>query len=229
MDAGGVLVVIGALAVIGAVVGGKVQLWPGTAFGQLGRETRIGLGVVGAVFFLVGLWLFVSPPGAETLDADPSPTLAGGTVLPTTVAPSPSPTPSLTPSSRPTASPVIDTAPPVTPRARPKVGDVDHAFVGKWSGLVSEPGPGPDEYSVVLDLVGGKLTQQVGTSAYPTLKCRCSLVLVQATSSLVVLEERVESGEGCVDTVLNLSLNTDGTLSYSFDGGDGSATLSKAG
>jgi hypothetical protein len=95
---------------------------------------------------------------------------------------------------------------------------VDAAFVGRWSGTVTEhrPGGSKSTYTAVIDIrAGGRVGKTIGTSRYAKLKCSGELRLESATSTRLRLREFIKTGRGnCINDVLIQLVRKAGALDY---------------
>lgn len=104
-------------------------------------------------------------------------------------------------------------------------------LTGTWVGSVFQASTSQN-YPVTLKLTQAPGTM-VGTSSYPTLNCKGTILLKQVTSDTAIVTEYITSGGGCV-TPLQISLkylNANHllyTFAYSGNPTDGQATLKRS-
>lgn len=108
--------------------------------------------------------------------------------------------------------------------------DSEH-IAGTWSGSVFEPGARVSRYSLALNLVSRNGQVVSGTSDYGELRCTGKLVTRENKSESLVLREQVT--RGCANGYVNILLQTDGTLLWTWarrKGGrtEATATLTRA-
>ncbi|SBW22589.1 hypothetical protein FDG2_2844 [Candidatus Protofrankia californiensis] len=94
---------------------------------------------------------------------------------------------------------------------------VPAALVGRWEGVVSQPGAHPDKYPIRLELRNGRIGEVVGSVAYPTFPCSGSLTLIVGGDETRV-QEKINDGESrCADNgEIRLYSQSDGTLRWEY-------------
>jgi hypothetical protein len=125
----------------------------------------------------------------------------------------------LTTDEGPIGQPQPDLVPPQLP------GAVPAAFVGGWSGAITQDGYPRSPYPADITVTGGVIGDTVATGHYPSLGCMFHWELKEATLSTIVVREVDDQSPECVNVDVTLTLNADGTLAYQFDGGAGRAIL----
>lgn len=158
--------------------------------------------------------------------AKPSPSWAEAPVpssLPITPTASVLPTQELT-TPRPRAStPQPDAAPSPLSRGRAQVA-LPQQFQGAWFGNVTQGGSASSPYPVQLTIVSGRVGDRIASPVYSTLKCRVTWTLLAAWENELQVDERVESGS-CYRVKISLTMQSDGSMLYVFEAGNGLATL----
>jgi hypothetical protein len=159
----------------------------------LSRDTKIG--IVVAIVIAVGgasaapwWWRYIATPGGHASHA------STGSTLP-------------------------DSTPPTSPAPRlsgPSPGSLPESFVGKWRGTALQYNTS-QSYPVVLSFYSALIGSPVGTSTYPTLKCKGALRLRAVDGKKIFvteyITENLNSACGTPDP-LSLQLNKNGTLTY---------------
>jgi uncharacterized repeat protein (TIGR01451 family) len=112
---------------------------------------------------------------------------------------------------------------PASPRTEPP--QVPATFVGTWTGIVTQDNYDKSPYPYNGRITAGRIGDIVGTGELPSLGCMVNWTLRRAAKTEIVVHETVSRGAECVDTDITLTLLSDGTLRYIFDGGAGRATL----
>ncbi|MCA4995157.1 cutinase family protein [Tsukamurella tyrosinosolvens] len=105
-------------------------------------------------------------------------------------------------------------------------------FLGTWTGAISQPGTGRPNYSVKMTLSesAGKV---VGSVAYPELGCSGAISDGSISNGVLVVQETINSGSGCVSTVRIELRESGGKLGYFVNlgpgvGGRASGTLTRS-
>jgi hypothetical protein len=153
---------------------------------------------------------------ATTAPACTAPSLAPPPVrsTPTT------PTTTVTPRGTPTR-PLPATATPQKP-----AGDVPDAFLGTWSGGITQANPPIPPFSLTVTIRQGATGSTVATGNYTgTSPCAVSWRLLSVEPNRLRVNEAVRSGNCFDDVEVTLTTRADGTLEYSFEDGNGRGTL----
>jgi hypothetical protein len=93
---------------------------------------------------------------------------------------------------------------------------VPSGLIGKWRGSIRQNG---QTYPVTMKIGGGKVGEEIGTVSYPSYHCGGSLTLVDGSPAMIRVEETHERSDGCLDGLVGLRLNDNGTLKYDWLGG----------
>lgn len=129
-------------------------------------------------------------------------------------APSPTATPQPSdhaPSQRSAAPPG---AAPLQPTADP--GDIDPRFLGRWTGVITDHGAKPVDFSALITINPGHLSEAIGESEYGSMSCHGTLTLVSATKVRLVVEERITKGFCKERVLITLTYQSSGTLHYEY-------------
>lgn len=108
-------------------------------------------------------------------------------------------------------------------------GSVSSAFLGGWSGSAVQVNPDVD-WPFTIELSGGAAGAVVGASGYPTYACGGDLYLQQASSTSIVMVERLTHGQdACTsDGTITLTIRADGGLDFAWVGTRNDGTSSSA-
>jgi serine/threonine protein kinase len=108
-----------------------------------------------------------------------------------------------TPASSAPASAASSSAPPSssTPSSSSGTGPgaVPHAYLGQWSGTITDNSGIEGPQTAELKLTGGAVNSIVGTASYTNGPCAYNLFLISASGSEVELQEQVTSGACLAD------------------------------
>jgi hypothetical protein len=78
-------------------------------------------------------------------------------------------------------------------------GAVPQAYLGQWSGTITDNNGIEGPQTAELKLTGGAVNSIVGTSSYTNGPCAYNLLLVSSSKSGVELQEQVTSGPCLAD------------------------------
>lgn len=150
----------------------------------------------------------VTPAAEGTVTRDPAPT--------ETAAPEPTLVETLAVATEPTTA--IE-----TPAGEGTV--LPPEFAGTWSGTATQVNPA-GEFPLTITFTGARLQETVATIDYPDDACGGELRLDRVDSGSIQLGEQVfVPGPNCVDGgAMTLTLNTDGTMDYSWNTADGATS-----
>ncbi len=92
----------------------------------------------------------------------------------------------------------------------------DQDLTGRWSGVVSQSGPGqkPQQFVATLTLNGA-----YGAMDYPTLECGGDVALVSRTAEGAVYRETINRGQGCLSGGLITVQPGKASVVWRWDGG----------
>jgi hypothetical protein len=102
-------------------------------------------------------------------------------------------------------------------------------YAGDWTGTVTQQDI-EATYPVQVTIKPGSAGEEIATgSLYPTWDCTVTWTLKKITINSIVVHETVETGPDCLDTNITLTRQSDGSLDYNFEDGNGRAILHRAG
>jgi hypothetical protein len=120
-------------------------------------------------------------------------------------------------------------APAATTTPRASAGDtLPTAYVGTWSGSITDKSSAKSPYPVTSRFVEGGIGDVVARVEYPTLGCTANWTFTRISVAVVVVQETTTSG-GCYDVGVTLTLKQDGTIRYCYQSCSGDAILRRTG
>ena len=215
-----------------APVASGTQLWPS---GRLTRHADHGLGgdLITDPINLLDLQSIITtrhnPPLHHTCTVAWVYAALSATTAPACTAPSLAPPPALPALSTTATAPPSDPRPPAaTTTEQQPVGDVPDAFLGTWSGGITQENPPIPPFSLTVTLRQGPTGSTVATGNYTgTSPCAVSWRLLSAEPDRLRVNEDVQTGNCFDDIEVTLTTRDDGSLSYEFEDGNGRGILTR--
>jgi hypothetical protein len=104
---------------------------------------------------------------------------------------------------------------------------VEAYYAGNWTGTVRQRDI-DSIYQLNVTVTPGRAGEQIAVGSYSRLQCTVTWMLDRITLDSIFVRETVTRGE-CQDVDITLTRQSNGTLYYDFEDGNGQAILSPAG
>jgi hypothetical protein len=120
------------------------------------------------------------------------------------------------------------TIPPGAPVPAPvPTPSVPAAFLGDWSGGITQQNPPIPPFTMSVSIIQGSVGSTIASASYTgTSPCSVHWTLLGADVKQLVVNETVDSGDCFNNVKVTLKDRGDGTLDYDFENGNGHGVLS---
>jgi hypothetical protein len=125
------------------------------------------------------------------------------------------------------SGPIPLSGPSERPPARP-AGDVPAAFLGRWTGGITQQNPPIPPFSLNVTIEQAPIGSTIASGNYTgTDPCTVHWTLLSAQANQIVVNEVVDSGTCFNNIQVTLTDLANGTLRYDFENGNGRGVLSR--
>lgn len=120
----------------------------------------------------------------------------------------------------PTPTTTVTLTPSPAVRSEVQTGAIPAGYMGRWTGIMTQPNSPKSPYSMEAELRQGGLGEHVGTSGYSTLGCGGDLTLLAVEGARLILREDISYGKSeCVITgYYEVRLAGSGKLYFAYHG-----------